>query len=84
MPSRAAFVASEPADASQNASDQPANDQNAGAAQNDSAQNTSAQDTSAVGSASWIAQVLAALGGAIAAGTVAWFLIGAGPVRTYG
>jgi hypothetical protein len=40
--------------------------------------------TDAVGSASWIAQVLAALGGAIAAGAVAWFLIGAGPVRTYG
>jgi hypothetical protein len=42
------------------------------------------RDTSAVGSASWIAQVLAALGGAIAAGAVAWFLIGGGPVRTYG
>ena len=41
------------------------------------------RDESAVGSASWIAQVLAALGGAIAAGAVAWFLIGAGPVRTY-
>lgn len=39
----------------------------------------------AVGSASWIAQVLAALGGAIAAGVVAWFLIGGSrPVRTYG
>jgi hypothetical protein len=42
------------------------------------------RNTSDVGSASWIAQVLAALGGAIAAGAVAWFLIGAGPVRTYG
>jgi hypothetical protein len=42
------------------------------------------RDTSDVGSASWIAQVLAALGGAIAAGAVAWFLIGSGPVRTYG
>ncbi len=42
------------------------------------------QDASAVGSASWIAQVLAALGGAVAAGAVAWFLIGGGPVRTYG
>ncbi|MFZ1920160.1 MAG: hypothetical protein WAU57_00865 [Xanthobacteraceae bacterium] len=38
----------------------------------------------AIGSASWIAQVLAALGGAVAAGTLAWFLIGGGPVRTYG
>jgi hypothetical protein len=37
-----------------------------------------------VGSASWIAQVLAALGGAAAAGTVAWFLIGSGPQRMYG
>jgi hypothetical protein len=42
------------------------------------------RDESAVGSASWIAQVLAALGGAVAAGAVAWFLIGAGPLRTYG
>jgi hypothetical protein len=42
------------------------------------------RDESAVGSASWIAQVLAALGGAVAAGAVAWFLIGGGPVRTYG
>ena len=37
-----------------------------------------------VGSTSWIAQVLAALGGAVAAGAVAWFLIGTRPVRTYG
>ncbi len=37
----------------------------------------------AVGSASWIAQVLAALGGAVAAGSVAWFLIGSTPQRTY-
>ena len=42
------------------------------------------QNAATVGSASWIAQVLAALGGAIAAGAVAWFLIGSGPVRTYG
>jgi hypothetical protein len=42
------------------------------------------QDADEVGSASWIAQVLAALGGAAAAGTVAWFLIGSGPVRIYG
>ena len=42
------------------------------------------RDASTVGSASWIAQVMAALGGAIAAGAVAWFLIGSGPVRTYG
>jgi hypothetical protein len=37
-----------------------------------------------VGSATWIAQVLAALGGAVAAGSVAWFLIGYAPQRSYG
>lgn len=42
------------------------------------------RDADPVGSASWIAQVLAALGGALAAGTVAWFLIGSGPTRMYG
>jgi len=42
------------------------------------------EDKNQVGSASWIAQVLAALGGAIAAGSVAWFLIGASPQRMYG
>jgi hypothetical protein len=42
------------------------------------------EDASPVRSASWIAQVLAALGGAIAAGSVAWFLIGSGPQRMYG
>jgi len=42
------------------------------------------EETSHVGSASWIAQVLAALGGAIAAGSVAWFLMGSAPQRTYG
>jgi hypothetical protein len=75
---RAASVAPAAADASQNVSDQ-----NASPAENAGAQNADAQNLSAVGSASWIAQVLAALGGAIAAGVVAWFLIGAGPVRTY-
>jgi hypothetical protein len=34
------------------------------------------EDTGSVGSVSWIAHVLAALGGAFAAGTIAWFLIG--------
>lgn len=42
------------------------------------------QEASPVGSASWIAQALAALGGAVAAGSVAWFLIGTTPQRTYG
>lgn len=40
--------------------------------------------TAAFGGASWILQVLAALGGAITAGSVAWLLIGATPQRTYG
>ncbi len=38
---------------------------------------------SAVGSASWIAQLLAALGGAVAAGAVAWLLIRPAPERHY-
>jgi len=37
-----------------------------------------------VGSASWIEQVLAALGGALTAGVVAWFLIRPGSQQTYG
>ena len=38
---------------------------------------------SRIGSAAWIAQVFAALGGAVAAGSVAWFLIGpALPLKT--
>lgn len=45
---------------------------------------STAKSSDPVGSASWIAQVLAAFGGAVAAGAVAWFLIGGGPVRTYG
>jgi len=44
----------------------------------------SRDDASAVGNVSWIAQILAALGGAVAAGSVAWFLIGSAPQRTYG
>ena len=48
------------------------------------AQTASDQNATTVGSASWIAQVLAALGGAIAAGVVAWFLLGTGPQRMYG
>jgi hypothetical protein len=38
---------------------------------------------SQVGSASWIAHILAALGGAIAAGVVAWFLIRPAAARRY-
>jgi hypothetical protein len=43
-----------------------------------------ADDPAPVGSFSWIAHVLAALGGAVAAGAVAWFLIGPLPRRNYG
>jgi hypothetical protein len=39
---------------------------------------------STVGSPGWIAQVMAAAAGAVAAGSLAWFLIGAAPQRTYG
>lgn len=60
------------------ASDQTTSDQDA------SDEKTDRQDSSAAGSVAWIAaQAFAALGGALAAGVVAWFLIGAGPVRTY-
>jgi hypothetical protein len=44
----------------------------------------SVSSSSPIGSASWIAHVLAALGGALAAGVVAWFLISPAPGRTYG
>jgi len=37
-----------------------------------------------VGSTAWILQVMAALGGAVAAGASAWFLIGSTPQRTFG
>jgi hypothetical protein len=58
----------------------------AGASKSDSLTASSVSPPSAapVGSAKWIAQVLAALGGAVAAGSAAWFLIGATPQRTYG
>jgi hypothetical protein len=37
-----------------------------------------------VGSTSWFLQVMAALGGAVAASSVAWFLIASAPARMYG
>jgi hypothetical protein len=43
-----------------------------------------AQPRNEVGSTSWILQVMAALGGAVAAGSVAWFLTGSAPQRTFG
>jgi hypothetical protein len=41
------------------------------------------QPNSEIGMTSWLLQVLAALGGAVAAGAAAWFLMGSGPQRTY-
>ncbi len=87
----------EPIAAPDAVNDRAAGDRNAGASTAAPSDNASAQtaatpafdasvheDASPVGSPSWIAQVLALLGGAIAAGAAAWFLIGAGPQRTYG
>jgi hypothetical protein len=42
------------------------------------------QNPNPVGSTTWIAHVLAALGGAIATGTIAWLLINPMPSRRYG
>lgn len=91
---QAAFVAADPnandgSAGAQNLNAPSLNAQDAGAeetiSQDTEDQNAAVQSLSPVGSASWIAQVVAALGGAMAAATVAWFLIGAGPqVRDYG
>ncbi len=54
-------------------------------AKSDSMNAASAEpQASPVGSTSWLLQIFAALGGAVAAGSVAWFLIGSAPQRTYG
>jgi hypothetical protein len=42
------------------------------------------RQSSEFGSVSWILQVLGALGGAVIAGAVAWFLIGRSPQQIYG
>lgn len=54
------------------------------AQKSDSMKATPAPQGSPIGSTSWLLQVLAALGGAVTAGSVAWFLIGGAPQRTYG
>jgi trimeric autotransporter adhesin len=72
-----------PDPAAQGSGAQSINDQTA-AAQNSGAQVFSAEASSAAHGAAWIAQLLAALGGALTAGIVGWFLIGAEPVRNYG
>jgi hypothetical protein len=57
----------------------------AGEPKSDSLVTASAQPArSEVGSTSWLLQVLAAVGGAVAAGSTAWFLIGSTPQRMYG
>jgi len=42
-----------------------------------------AREPSTAGTSAWVAQLLAAIGGAMAAASVAWFLIGSAPQRTY-
>jgi hypothetical protein len=42
-----------------------------------------AREPSAASTSAWVAQLLAAIGGAMAAASVAWFLIGSAPQRTY-
>lgn len=42
-----------------------------------------AHEPSPAGTSAWVAQLLAAIGGAVAAASVAWFLIGSAPQRTY-
>jgi hypothetical protein len=51
------------------------------AAELDSAKAEVAPPKSSIGSASWIMQIMAALGGAAAAGSAAWFLIGSASPR---
>jgi hypothetical protein len=59
------------------------NDQDA-VAQDAGTQVSNTPTSGMFGGVAWIAQMLAALGGALTAGIVAWVLIGADPVRTYG
>jgi hypothetical protein len=51
------------------------------AAEMESANAEVARPKSSIGSASWIMQIMAALGGAVAAGSAAWFLIGSASPR---
>ena len=51
------------------------------AAEMDPAKAEVARTKSSIGSASWIMQIMAALGGAVAAGSAAWFLIGSASPR---
>ncbi len=51
------------------------------AAEMESAKAEVARPKSSIGSTSWIMQIMAALGGAVAAGSAAWFLIGSASPR---
>jgi hypothetical protein len=79
----AAFVASTPADANRNNGDRNARAQSASRDTDEDASADANQDSSAVSSPSWLAQILAALGGAATAALIAWFLIGSGTMGTY-
>jgi hypothetical protein len=65
------------------ANPQPVKDVAEAAAKSDFA-NAAAAPPSEIGSTAWLLQVLAALGGAVAAGSAAWFMIGSAPQRMYG
>jgi hypothetical protein len=76
--SQVAFAAQASAAKDQNADDEDA------VAKDASGRSAAAENSSVIGNASELLQILAALGGAVTAGMVGWFLIGAGPVRNYG
>jgi hypothetical protein len=69
--------------AAQDSGAQSINDQNANV-QDSGTLDSGTQDSGMLGGMAWIAEVLAALGGAVTAGVFAWFLIGGEPVRNYG
>ncbi|HUC51833.1 MAG TPA: hypothetical protein VMA30_20800 [Xanthobacteraceae bacterium] len=79
--SPAAFVARAPVATEQYADAEAIGPQDANMQTDD--QNAEAQNSSAIGGDTRVAQLLAALSGAITAGVIAWFLIGAGPMRTH-
>jgi DNA polymerase III subunit gamma/tau len=78
-----AFVTPAPAAAMQIANGQTMGSSEADA-QDSGTANSSTDISGMIGGAAWIAQMLAALGGALTAGILAWVLIGAEPARNYG
>jgi hypothetical protein len=81
--SQAAFIARAPVATEQNADAEAIGPQDV-SMQTPDDQHADAQNSSPTGNGAWVTQVLAALSGAITAGVVAWFVIGAKPVRTHG